>query len=847
MIRAHPTALIALTVVAVALVAVSVVTPASAAPTRQANTRVSMTVDAGLNSYIKDRTWIPLRVTLVNTGDPIEGEVVVTDARTDLTQRFAQPVTLSRGARRTVTLFVPPLGDAFEVRLVAGDTIIASTAPVVRQLQPTDRLTLITSDPPDGFNFIGDVRTPTGSTTALALLRLDQLPDRTAALDSADVIVLNNIDTGALTRAQRNAIVQWVAAGGHLILSGGPTSQLVLAGFQDIAPAEAGQALTNATVTELSGLATPLALDGTDLRITETLAVPRLTPVQPNVRVLAASNETPLILRRDYGRGLIDQLAFDPALAPVRDWPGRAALFAWLMGGRVSLSNDIGNVKDSLDAQFAAGALAAASPPSALVVGGFFALYVIVIGPLNFLVLQRFRRQALAWFTIPAIVIGFTLLGVLTGFRLRGNNPQVHRLTATIGDANGEQARMFGVYGLYAPRRVEVDVAFERALTRLLGVERNPDLPEQVVDVITGDPTRIRNVPLSNSELRTAFGLDGNTLGPLNSSLTFVAGSANTAASLSGDIRNDTGFPLQGCALVIGRDYQAIGNLNIGERKTVKINMVSAHAQSLISLRNINNIRERFMSGRDFAYSTVVRTPKSSSSSAARANSTSSLDRFPFEQNGPPVTDALVNWQTFTDPLPQDAAVGLVATVFGTESIGSGAYVGCWEMRDTSRTEIDTAEYTDQALRIWRVPVQSHLVQAGESLPADVFAWSILSTSASSELNDSGLLLEPGTHMLALTPWFEMRLGRQTPLVALNLTFDTSSSFQIGLEQTRISLYNWETREYVEVVANADELARQNVAAGPYVSPAGQIIARIEVGEESINLSRVATTVEMGK
>ena len=823
----------------------------SSTPPNQLNARVSMTIDAGLNSYVKEHAWIPLRITLVNTGDPIEGEVEVIDKRLDIAQRFAQPVSLARGVRRQVMLYVPSATESTQVHLVANGAVVASVVPIVHQLTPNDRLVIVASDPPDAFNFIGDVKTASGSTSFLALLRLDQLPDRTAALDAADAIVLNGVDTSAMTRAQRDAVIEWVAAGGHLILSGGPTAQLALSGFADVAPARIGQALVGTLAGELATLAGPIALltgDALTSTTAVTLTVPRLQPALPNVRTLAGSSETPLIVRRDMGRGIIDQLAFDPALAPLRDWPGRAAMFATLLNGRVNQANDIGTVTDGQDAAYAAGALAAASPPSALVVGGFFALYVVIIGPLNFLALRRFRRQAWAWLTIPAIVLGFTLLGLLTGFRLRGNNPQMHRLSVTLGDAASDKARTYSIYGLYSPRRADVDIDTSRALVQIFGGPPAPEQTQPVVTIAMGDPTHLRNMPLGNTNVRTVYAQDGGTLGRMHSALSFVPGSANTAAAISGEVRNDTNAPLLGCSLVAGKDYQAIGDLDIGKAAQVKLNLVMGHPQSLVNLRDIGNTHDRAGSGRGgYSYSATARSSRPTSSSASGSASSGSSDHYPFEQTGPPVGDALVGWQKFSDALLQDAEFGTVVAVFGAESIGTGVYVGCWGLHDTSGASIANADYTDRALRIWRVPVQGHLTGAGESLPPDVFSWSVLGTTSSSELSDNGLSLEPGSHIIALTPWFDLRIGTQTPLIALNLSFNTSNSSAAALQQTSISIYNWHDRNYVKAVDAADNIATQNTIAGPFISPAGQIILRIDSASESITLDRITTTVEMGK
>jgi hypothetical protein len=822
---------------------IALIRPAQATPAQQGNLRVTMTVDAGFNSYFKEHAWIPLRVTLVNAGDPIDGQVVIHDKRNAIAERFTQDVSLGRNARRTVMLYAPEMTDAFDVQLVSGDTIIASVTPVVRQLGAGDRLALIASDPPDAFNFIGDVRTANGSTTSLALLRLDQFPDSTAALDAADVIVFSGVDTSQLTQAQRDAINEWVSAGGHLIMAGGPNAQLTFSGFADVLPSQAGLALANTSPEALGSVASPASLFQLTPVPTQTIAVSRLQLDVPGSRALAGSPETPLIVRRDMGRGIVDQLAFDPSLAPLRDWDGRAALFAALFNGRTSKTNDIGTLTEAEGAQSAASALEAASPPSAFVVAGFFALYVLVIGPLNFLVLRRLKRQAWAWVSIPAIVIAFTLLGLLTGFRLRGNNPQVHRLSLSMGDSIVANARAYSIYGLFSPRRADVDLDVNRALPQIVSEPLNPEQTQLSVDIDFGNPTRLRQVPLTNSDVRTVYARAGGTLQSLVADLSYVPGSANTASAISGNVRNDSPYALTNCVLMAGKDYQAIGDLPAnGGSASVKLDLVINHPQSLIDLRSINPSRDRLFGGRSFGSGGSRSAPPSSTSPSA----SNTINEFPFEQNGAPITDAMVNWQEFDDTrVRQDAYFGLIATVFGSESAGAGAFMGCWESRDTTGAAIDGADYTDHTARVWRVPVKGHVAGEGESLPPEVFAWNVIATSSSSELNDDGMLFEPGEHIISLTPWFDLRTSAVTATVAMNLDFNISASSLQGLRDTNIALYNWQTRAYDQIIDQADDSASQNAIAGAYVSPSGQVMMKLSVNSESITLSRIAPRVEM--
>jgi hypothetical protein len=222
---------------------------------------LSMSVEAGFGGYIKELTWTPLRVNLNNEGQPFDGELRVINSRTQADVSFVQPISLGRGSRRSVTLFVPGNTNSFEVQLRQGEQIVLSNAPAVRQLTGIDRLAVVVSDPPDAFNFLGDTRNPFGGGTALAPLRLDQLPDRAAALDAIDVLVFASVDTSALSRAQRTAIQNWVLSGGHLVLAGGPGATATASGLTDLAPAQAAGTLTQADAAALTDVIAPGSIE----------------------------------------------------------------------------------------------------------------------------------------------------------------------------------------------------------------------------------------------------------------------------------------------------------------------------------------------------------------------------------------------------------------------------------------------------------------------------------------------------------------------------------------------------------------------------------------------------------
>ena len=57
-------------------------------------------------------------------------------------------------------------------------------------------------------------------------------------------------------------------------------------------------------------------------------------------------------------------------------------------------------------------------------IGGLIAIlggYILLIGPLNYLILKRLDRRELAWLTMPALIVVFARRGLRLRIALRGN------------------------------------------------------------------------------------------------------------------------------------------------------------------------------------------------------------------------------------------------------------------------------------------------------------------------------------------------------------------------------------------------------------------------------------------
>jgi hypothetical protein len=560
--------------------------------------------------------------------------------------------------------------------------------------------------------------------------------------------------------------------------------------------------------------------------------VVQLQPATDGTRSLISSKDTPLVMRRDLGRGMADQLAFDPTLAPIRDWPDRRMIFAGLLGGQVGTPGQVGPLRAEGNAENAARALPGAALPPFLIVAGFLLLYVLTIGPINFFFLRKLNRLAWAWVTVPGTVILFAMLGYATGFRLRGNEPEVHRLSIVNGEAGLTEGRAESIIGLFSPRRTVLDVSTGDNLAQ--EIQPNPNV-QDTLSFRFSSPNQLEKVVATNNDVR-AFYLQGvSQLPNVQADIHFIPGRAiSDTARLAGEIRNESNASLTDCVLTAGKDYHVIGNIGPHQRVQAEVQMQLGRPEMGFAMPTSR------LSTTGYASSMTSSFGRSAPSSAPVPSYHS-----PFDLDGAPLSEALLNWRNFKDDrLKEEAERGLLAAVYDNPNVtvGQGANLACWEDQDYTGVQVTGANYTDRGLRIWRLPIQPFLAGHGTALPADAFKWSVLSSSSAVAIDENGMDMDVGDHVIGLTPWFSMRT---TGPVSVTLGVGTSlNSSTPALLNSSVWLYDWETLKFTQVITSLSGSTVEMVASGPFLSPSGELRARVDVREDQITLTNIQAQVQ---
>jgi hypothetical protein len=507
------------------------------APSRQdQSNQIALLVTAGFDGGFRENQWMPIYINVTNNGSDVEGELVVRPETSNgsVTNRYSMPISLPQSSRKTAFLYVTAESFASEVRVELIDTdgtVRAVTPANLRSLLPRDQLHVVISQSPAGSIDLTGIH-DSGYVGFQANWRVENIPDQAAALESVNTIAFSDVDTGTLTSPQQRAIADWVGQGGHLIITGGQNWRETAAGLMTVLPLIPDGSVT---ANNLTPIADWLRLTGDDLSHQSILATGALhAEAFPLVK---DTEEHVLLARRTFGAGTVDYLAADPNSLPLRGWGGLTELWLTLattLGARPSWSygfqdweraNSAANILPGVDVL-----------PDVLPLCGFLGVYIGLIGPLNYVVLNRINRREWAWVTIPSFVILFSVLAWILGFNLRGNEVTLSRISVVQSWQAAERAKKDTLISLLSPRRAQ----YTLSTTEAGFLSPIPSISAQQGSLFAGSAPTSTHIQQGEVFRAVEFPIDSSYIAAFHSRTTHPKPAVSGRASLAYDPVNRT-------------------------------------------------------------------------------------------------------------------------------------------------------------------------------------------------------------------------------------------------------------------------------------------------------------------
>ena len=545
---------------------------------------VTLNVHVGYQDVVKAGEWMPVTIDARNTGAGVDGTLEVQEALngqpgvTGL-PLYHESISLATGSSKRIRAYVTvdANGVTITARIVQNGRVIASKD--AASASTTSTLIGVLSDQPTSLDGFAAVH-PASVAARVVHVRADDIAESAIPLRAFDILAIDDFATDSLTAGQKTAISDFVRAGGDLLLGTGAAWRKTLAG--------------------LSPAILPMAVSGTTSVTTALLGggpVEVATGTPTSAPAWLAAGAQPLLLERRVGAGIVTLATFDWNQEPVAGWSGTGPLLRQLIaravfgsdssnqttlyGGGIGpvpfgVQSTIGTRSGALSSTL--GNLPGLDLPSLQLTGALVLLYVLLVGPVNYLVLGAMRRRALAWVTVPLIAViaagGAYGAGVFT----KGRSVQANQITILHLQPGWDRAYQETYTGIMAPSRGDYQATITGSRLLISPIANNGAYDVSAFG--TGSRSGIRiDVDNNNVTLAgmTAFALSGFATESLSSAPQLAAHIQLVNGKLTGTIENRSNLAFTDAVLIMGDNFQTFGALRPGAMTSVSLDVKPAN------------------------------------------------------------------------------------------------------------------------------------------------------------------------------------------------------------------------------------------------------------------------------
>jgi len=558
--------------IGLAAVLTALALPIAAVPVQAASNPLALTVHVGYQDVVKTGGWMPVTVDARNSGASVDGMLEVQEslnAQPGVSgfTIYEAPISLASGASKRVRLYLVEntTGATITARITQQGRVAVSQDSASGAT--TSALIGVLSDQSTALDDFAAIH-PGGVAARVVHLRADDIPDSSIPLRSFDILVIDDFATDSLTAGQRAAIADFVTTGGDLLVGTGAAWRKTLAALP---PAILPMQVTGTMVIDST------AVGGS--------AVEVATGTVTNGLTWLSDAGQPLILERAYGAGVVTMSTFDWNQQPLAVASASRTILRQVMSraffGQGGAAQNvpyavIGPAPMGLASQPSIatrssvltqvlGNLPGLDLPSLQLTGALVLIYVLLVGPVNYLVLGAMRRRALAWVTVPLIALLAAGGSYGTGILTKGRSVQTNQIAILHLQSGSEHAYQETYTGIIPPSRgdYQATAAGERLLISPIATNNGYAYAGSVrVNVATNQVT------LSGM---TAFALGGFATEGVTTAPQLTASVALVNGQLKGTVENHSNVTFTDAVLIAGDNFQTIGALKPGASASLSL------------------------------------------------------------------------------------------------------------------------------------------------------------------------------------------------------------------------------------------------------------------------------------
>jgi hypothetical protein len=410
-----------------------IVMPANAAE----SVNIKVTIDEGIDGKVKRGKGFPLVIHLENKDEAFSGDMLIRyNPSYNSGGVVALRVELPEGSSKSYQVSLPGMAEdpssfgpnTTSLSLYKGSwkngTEVSFQGDKAIKPRLIDGSTTMIAVLSESYDRLKELRTLPGLSSQMLPLTEKEIPKQGLGLEMIDYLLVDEYAISSLNEQQQQAIKEWISLGGVLVAGAAPDA--------------AG------SYGELYSLL-PMKLESESIGTTEFLVIsetakasfqelPLFTgAVEEGAEVLQRSGQLPVVIKKDYGSGVILQTSFSLGDQPLSNWLGYSTYFKNLLnqGGTVNnFSTQYGqDYYDRLYWEFVeSNEYFPSSNYSILQLMGIILIYLIVIVPVLYFILRKIDKREHSWWIIPSLAVLMTIIVFGLGAKDRIAEPQLNQM-----------------------------------------------------------------------------------------------------------------------------------------------------------------------------------------------------------------------------------------------------------------------------------------------------------------------------------------------------------------------------------------------------------------------------------
>ncbi|WP_270182560.1 DUF7408 domain-containing protein [Alkalihalobacillus sp. CinArs1] len=540
---------------------------------------IEVETNIGIDGKAQIGKGFPVELTLKNKGESVKGDLVIASSKGYSSgHNQVVPVELGEGEEKTFQLTVSGFGEHvqhstsptkktqhiyfYEGGFEDGKQVeLSGDLDLTPSFLPFDRLVVgVLSDDQDAFNAI-KVTTINGSSPEV--IQMDSVYNSAEALEVFDLIVINEYNAAVFSDDQQEKIAEWVERGGSLVIgsSSGVTERI--GSLSDLLP------LTPTGSEQLNEFKVLNSEESLSLSNFEVMT----GELKDSAKVEFKEGNTPLVVSDSIGMGQVIQLTYNPSSKALVDWEGNSKWWDKLIQNTVDISRGGYNSTDDMlqqltyDSEMFPGSVV---PISMLVM--VFAIYLIVVVPVLYVILKKKDRREWGWWIIPSLAL-ITSIGIyLVGAKDRLQGTQVNEMMVFELNESG-MASGYGSASLLTNGSGDYSLSFEG---ETLSLSPKTDHVYEDIDYSTfpmkentadGEKITFQDVEYWSTRSATVT-VPSVQLGELEADLAVEDG------QLTGEITSNLTYDLNHVYLISGTKTYELGNVKASSRTAITVDDV---------------------------------------------------------------------------------------------------------------------------------------------------------------------------------------------------------------------------------------------------------------------------------